>query len=370
MRSASSPISTRPRSAIPTWRRASSALVEATAGTKRALVHGDVSPRTSWSGRTGRCSSMRNAPGTAIRLSTSPSASTTCCLKCLWRPAAARDFLACFDALAEAYLEGVELGAAGGDRGARGAAARPVAGARRRQVAGRISDRRNRARSGCAAWRGICSTCRRERLATVRAAWAREVGACASTRSKASIGRRVWDSRGRPTVEAEVRLTAGAVGRAIAPAGASTRVAARRSNCATAARVSAASDVTMRSRWSTARSPRRCAAWTPLDQAGDRRGADRARRHAEQIAARRQCDGRGIDGVLHAAAAPPACRLWRYLRGRGGGPLPLPEIQIFGGGAHAGRRIDIQDFMVVAAGAARSTRRSPGPPRSIARRAR
>ena len=35
-------------------------------------------------------------------------------------------------------------------------------------------------------------------------------------------GRRVWDSRGRPTVEAEVRLAGGAVGRAIAPAGAST----------------------------------------------------------------------------------------------------------------------------------------------------
>ena|SRR5947209_416699 len=35
-------------------------------------------------------------------------------------------------------------------------------------------------------------------------------------------GRRVWDSRGRPTVEAEVLLECGAVGRAIAPAGAST----------------------------------------------------------------------------------------------------------------------------------------------------
>src|SRR2546429_8264812 len=34
-------------------------------------------------------------------------------------------------------------------------------------------------------------------------------------------GRRVWDSRGRPTVEAEVRLATGAIGRAIAPAGAS-----------------------------------------------------------------------------------------------------------------------------------------------------
>ena len=36
------------------------------------------------------------------------------------------------------------------------------------------------------------------------------------------LGRRVWDSRGRPTVEAELQLTGGAVGRAIAPAGAST----------------------------------------------------------------------------------------------------------------------------------------------------
>ena len=35
-------------------------------------------------------------------------------------------------------------------------------------------------------------------------------------------GRRVWDSRGRPTVEAEIMLAGGAVGRAIAPAGAST----------------------------------------------------------------------------------------------------------------------------------------------------
>ncbi len=31
--------------------------------------------------------------------------------------------------------------------------------------------------------------------------------------------------------------------------------------------------------------------------------------------------------------------------------LPLPEIQIFGGGAHAGRRVDIQDFMVMVPGA-------------------
>ena len=42
------------------------------------------------------------------------------------------------------------------------------------------------------------------------------------TRIAFLLGRRVWDSRGRPTVEADVLLEGGAVGRAIAPAGAST----------------------------------------------------------------------------------------------------------------------------------------------------
>ena len=36
------------------------------------------------------------------------------------------------------------------------------------------------------------------------------------------IGRRLWDSRGRPTIEVEVRLASGAAGRSLAPAGAST----------------------------------------------------------------------------------------------------------------------------------------------------
>ncbi|MBN8920067.1 MAG: phosphopyruvate hydratase, partial [Rhizobiales bacterium] len=39
--------------------------------------------------------------------------------------------------------------------------------------------------------------------------------------------------------------------------------------------------------------------------------------------------------------------LWRYLSGGAAGRLPLPEIQIFGGGAHAAGRVDIQDFMVM-----------------------
>jgi enolase len=55
--------------------------------------------------------------------------------------------------------------------------------------------------------------------------------------------------------------------------------------------------------------------------------------------------------VLHATAGAHRMPLWKYLAQGSEVVLPLPEIQIFGGGAHAGRRVDIQDFMVVALGA-------------------
>jgi enolase len=55
--------------------------------------------------------------------------------------------------------------------------------------------------------------------------------------------------------------------------------------------------------------------------------------------------------AAHAGAATRRLPLWRHLGGDDNALLPLPEIQIFGGGAHAGRRVDIQDFMVIAVGA-------------------
>ena len=57
--------------------------------------------------------------------------------------------------------------------------------------------------------------------------------------------------------------------------------------------------------------------------------------------------------VLHAAAAAAGLPLYAYLLGDKPAVMPIPEIQIFGGGAHAGRRVDIQDFMVVAPKATR-----------------
>ena len=55
--------------------------------------------------------------------------------------------------------------------------------------------------------------------------------------------------------------------------------------------------------------------------------------------------------VLKAAAASSRLPLWRYLAGDDPVTLPVPQIQIFGGGAHAGTRIDIQDLMVIPLGA-------------------
>jgi enolase len=56
--------------------------------------------------------------------------------------------------------------------------------------------------------------------------------------------------------------------------------------------------------------------------------------------------------VLHAAAAAAGQPRWKYLAQGKPVRMPLPQIQIFGGGAHAGRRVDVQDFLVMPVGAA------------------
>jgi enolase len=55
--------------------------------------------------------------------------------------------------------------------------------------------------------------------------------------------------------------------------------------------------------------------------------------------------------AAHAAAHAAGLPLFRYLADTDVTLVPLPQVQIFGGGAHAGRRVDIQDFMVMCPGA-------------------
>ena len=166
----------------------------------------------------------------------------------------------------------------------------------------------------------------------------------------AVIGRRVWDSRGRPTVEAEVRLEGGAMGRAIAPAGASTGSGEAVDLRDGDARLKGL-DVTKATANVNGEIARALRNMDVRDQAA----LDRRLIELDGTPNKARLGGNAMIAVsmaaLHAAAADAGLPLWRYLSGDEPGRVPLPEIQIFGGGAHAGRRVDVQDFMVVCPGA-------------------
>jgi enolase len=167
------------------------------------------------------------------------------------------------------------------------------------------------------------------------------------TRIAAIHGRRVWDSRGRPTVEAEITLAGGAVGRAIAPAGASTgsgeAIELRDGGNRLGGR-----DV----RGAVAAINGEIANALIGQDAADQAALDQRLIALDGTPQKNRLGGNALVAVsmaaLHAAAAARGLPLYRHLLGDGKAVLPLPEIQIFGGGAHAGRRVDIQDFMVVA----------------------
>jgi enolase len=171
-----------------------------------------------------------------------------------------------------------------------------------------------------------------------------------STRIQSLQARRIWDSRGRPTVEVDVHLEDGSVGRGIAPAGASTG-----SNEAIELRDGGAAFGGYDVQKALANVRIEIAPALTGRDALDQRGVD------EQLIALDGTPNKGRLGgnaliatsmaVLHAAAASQRLPLWRYLAGDQPVLLPLPEIQIFGGGAHAGRRIDIQDLLVMPVGA-------------------
>lgn len=163
-------------------------------------------------------------------------------------------------------------------------------------------------------------------------------------------GRRVWDSRGRPTIEAEVLLAGGAFGRAIAPAGAS-----RGSREAVDVRDGGARLGGMDVQTAIGNVNGVIARGIAGLDAHDQAGVDAMLSALDGTAQKQRLGGNATTAVslavAHAAAAAEGMPLWRYLAGDSPVSLPLPEIQIFGGGAHAGRRVDVQDFMVMPLGA-------------------
>ena len=172
---------------------------------------------------------------------------------------------------------------------------------------------------------------------------------------KSIHARRVWDSRGRPTVEVDVQLRYGALGRAIAPAGASTgsgeAVERRDGGRAFGGKDVLGAVAAVNDEIHAALKGKDVRDQATLDQIMiELDGTDnRSRLGANAVIATSMA-------LLHAAATAEKLPLWQYLGTFQGmsaaDTLPLPEIQIFGGGAHAARRVDVQDFMVMAVGAA------------------
>ena len=159
-------------------------------------------------------------------------------------------------------------------------------------------------------------------------------------------GRRVWDSRGRPTVEADVLLEGGAVGRAIAPAGASTG-SGEALDLRDGGSAFGGYDVTQ----AVGNVNTIIAHGVAGMDATDQEAVDERLIELDGTRGKSRLGANALlsvsMAVAHAAASAAGQPLYRYLGDADTVLIPLPQIQIFGGGAHAGRRVDIQDFMVL-----------------------
>jgi enolase len=163
-------------------------------------------------------------------------------------------------------------------------------------------------------------------------------------------GRQILDSRGNPTVEVDVTLDSGAMGRAAVPSGASTgefeavelrdggeRFGGKGVTHAVAAVNTEIAD-----------------AVAGMD-AGDQQALDRRMIELDGTPNKSRLGANAILGVSLAAAKAAAndagVPLYRYLGGEDAGVLPVPMMNVLNGGAHADNRLDFQEFMIVPAGA-------------------
>src|SRR2546423_7276669 len=162
--------------------------------------------------------------------------------------------------------------------------------------------------------------------------------------------REILDSRGNPTVEVEVRLEGGADGRAAVPSGASTGEleavelgdgGPAWGGKGVARAVANVNDPLAR-------------ALSGLD-AGDQRVADEALLAADGTPNKASMGANAVLGcslaVAKAAAADVGVSLYRWIGGEEAHVLPVPMMNVINGGAHAQNSIDLQEFMVVPAGA-------------------
>ena len=173
------------------------------------------------------------------------------------------------------------------------------------------------------------------------------------TKIERVCAREILDSRGNPTVEVEVGLGSGDVGRAAVPSGASTgeheAVELRDGD----PRRYLGKGVLKAVRNVNGRIARAVVGMDPSDQVG----IDRRMVELDGTPNKGKLGANGILGVslaaARAAAAAYGMPLYRYIGGASACRLPVPMMNILNGGAHADSSVDLQEFMVMPVGAGR-----------------
>ena len=165
------------------------------------------------------------------------------------------------------------------------------------------------------------------------------------------IGREIMDSRGNPTVEAEVLLADGTIGRGTAPSGASTgEFEALELRDGDKARYGGKGVTKAVENINTTIKD----ALVGLD-ASDIYAVDRAMLAADGTKDKSNLGANAILAVSIAAARAAAISLdiplYRFLGGVSGNRLPVPMMNILNGGAHATNTVDTQEFMIMPVGA-------------------
>jgi len=164
------------------------------------------------------------------------------------------------------------------------------------------------------------------------------------------VAREVLDSRGNPTVEAEVHLQGGVMGRAIVPSGASTGSHEALELRDGGTRFVGKGVLKAVENVRTLIAP----ALIGLD-AFEQIALDRTMLALDGTGNKSKLGGNAILAVSMAAARAAAnalnIPLYRYLGGSNAKTLPLPMMNVINGGAHADNSVDFQEFMVMPVGA-------------------
>ncbi len=163
--------------------------------------------------------------------------------------------------------------------------------------------------------------------------------------------REVLDSRGNPTVEVEVGLDSGALGRALVPSGASTGQFEAVELRDGGERYKGKGVLTAVGNVNSEMSE----ALVGLD-ALDQRGIDHAMLALDGTPNKGRLGANAILGVslavAHAAATELDMPLYRYVGGANAHVLPVPMMNVINGGEHADNNVDLQEFMLMPVGAA------------------